>query len=153
MPLYVFTIFTHFGWWADDLQKAFGKHLATYGGLDICINSAGIGSKIVFHKDQTDGAQTWRRIIDVNLLAVMACTQLAVCIHMGLGFHHTFTMKLTCRYQIFAIWLAWWNLLVLLFGLLVNRKFYSLDAWIFNKFTLTFNSCKHYVFHLWLELW
>lgn len=96
MPLYVFTIFTHFGWWADDLQKAFGKHLATYGGLDICINSAGIGSKIVFHKDQTDGAQTWRRIIDVNLLAVMACTQLAVCIHMGLGFHHTFTMKFSC---------------------------------------------------------
>ncbi|KAG7030991.1 Prostaglandin reductase-3 [Cucurbita argyrosperma subsp. argyrosperma] len=62
----------------NDLQKAFGKHLATYGGLDICINSAGIASKIVFHNDQTDGAQTWRRIIDVNLISVMACTQLAI---------------------------------------------------------------------------
>lgn len=62
----------------NDVQKAFSKHLATYGGLDICINSAGIGSKIVFHKDQTDGAHTWRHVIDVNLLSVIACTQLAI---------------------------------------------------------------------------
>ena len=104
MPLYVYTIFPHFGWWADDIQKAFGKHLATYGGLDICINSAGIGSKIVFHNDETDGAQTWRRVIDVNLIGVMACTQLAVCLHMGLGFHRI-TMK-CCWGQIWFYHLA-----------------------------------------------
>ncbi|XP_022149218.1 prostaglandin reductase-3 [Momordica charantia] len=62
----------------SDLQKAFGKHVATYGGLDICINSAGIGSKIPFHKDQTDGTKTWRRLIDVNLVGVIECTQLAI---------------------------------------------------------------------------
>lgn len=141
-------MFTQFSlcWCADDVQKAFGKHLATYGGLDICINSAGIGSKIVFHKDETDGARTWRHVIDVNLLAVIACTQLAVCLHMGLIFLHTYTMKCSFLSR---------PSLVLQFGLLSDRKLYSLDVWIFN-ITLPFNSMPsahlHYFSHLWLEL-
>ncbi|EEF43705.1 prostaglandin reductase-3 [Ricinus communis] len=61
-----------------DLAAAFDKHVATYGGLDICINSAGIGTSIPFHQDQTDGTRSWRRTIDVNLVSVIDCTRLAI---------------------------------------------------------------------------
>ncbi|XP_065870532.1 uncharacterized protein [Euphorbia lathyris] len=62
----------------SDLAAAFEKHIATYGGLDICINSAGIGTDIPFHKDQTDGTRTWRRTLNVNLTAIIDCTRLAI---------------------------------------------------------------------------
>ncbi|KAA3468061.1 putative quinone oxidoreductase [Gossypium australe] len=61
-----------------DLTLAFEKHVATYGGLDICINSAGIGNPVPFKDDQTDGTKTWRHTINVNLLAVIDCTRLAI---------------------------------------------------------------------------
>lgn len=61
-----------------DLSAAFEKHLATYGGLDICINSAGITNPIPFNKDQTDGTSSWRHTIDVNLIAVIDCTRMAI---------------------------------------------------------------------------
>ncbi|KAK9286832.1 hypothetical protein L1049_015237 [Liquidambar formosana] len=61
-----------------DLTAAFKKHLATYGGLDICITSAGIGNPIPFHKDQTDGTGSWRHTVNVNLMAVIDCTRLAI---------------------------------------------------------------------------
>ncbi|XP_039001824.1 probable quinone oxidoreductase [Hibiscus syriacus] len=61
-----------------DINLAFEKHLATYGGLDICINSAGIGSPVLFSEDQTDGNTTWRRTIDINLVAVIDCTHHAI---------------------------------------------------------------------------
>lgn len=61
-----------------DIAAAFEKHLATYQGLDICINNAGIVSSIPFHKDQTDGSRSWRHAINVNLIAVISCTQLAI---------------------------------------------------------------------------
>ncbi|KAF8410046.1 hypothetical protein HHK36_002566 [Tetracentron sinense] len=60
-----------------DMATAFEKHLATYGGLDICINNAGIGNPIPFYKDQTDGTGSWRHTINVNLIAVIDCTRLA----------------------------------------------------------------------------
>lgn len=65
--------------WTGDITAAFEKHLATFGGLDICINSAGIGTFTPFDKDQTDGTHTWRKTINVNLVAVIDCTRLAVC--------------------------------------------------------------------------
>ncbi|TQD79340.1 hypothetical protein C1H46_035114 [Malus baccata] len=61
-----------------DITAAFEKHLATFGGLDICINNAGIGTFIPFDKDQTDGTHTWRKTINVNLVAVIDCTRLAI---------------------------------------------------------------------------
>ncbi|GKV37989.1 hypothetical protein SLEP1_g45947 [Rubroshorea leprosula] len=62
-----------------DITAAFEKHVATYGGLDICIHSAGIADRIAFENDQTDGSNSWRRVINVNLIAVIDCTRLAVC--------------------------------------------------------------------------
>ncbi|KAK6282601.1 hypothetical protein POUND7_016426 [Theobroma cacao] len=61
-----------------DITLAFEKHLATYGGLDICINSAGISNPVPFQKDETDGTKTWRHTINVNLIAVVDCTRLAI---------------------------------------------------------------------------
>lgn len=64
--------------WAGDVSGAFDKHVETYGGLDICINSAGIATTKLFHEDTTDGTKTWRRTVDVDLIAVMDCTRIAV---------------------------------------------------------------------------
>jgi hypothetical protein len=61
-----------------DLSAAFEKHVATYGGLDICVNNAGINNPIPFHKDQTDGTPSWKRTVNVNLIAVIDCTRLAI---------------------------------------------------------------------------
>ncbi|BBH09551.1 hypothetical protein Prudu_022080 [Prunus dulcis] len=61
-----------------NIAAAFEKHLATFGGLDICINSAGIINPIPFHKDQTDGTRSWRLTVNLNLIAVIDCTRLAI---------------------------------------------------------------------------
>ncbi|KAJ0974948.1 hypothetical protein J5N97_016913 [Dioscorea zingiberensis] len=63
---------------AGDIAAAFKMHLETYGGLDICINNAGIGTPVLFFKDESDGATTWRRTVDVNLIAVIDCTRYAI---------------------------------------------------------------------------
>ncbi|XP_051136817.1 uncharacterized protein LOC127255355 [Andrographis paniculata] len=60
------------------LAAAFEKHVETYGGLDVCISCAGIVTPIMFHKDKTDGSKSWRRAVDVNFLAVISTTQLAI---------------------------------------------------------------------------
>ncbi|PHU10409.1 hypothetical protein BC332_22269 [Capsicum chinense] len=61
-----------------ELKAAFEKHFVTYGGLDICINSAGIGDIIPFRNDQTDGSKSWRHTINVNLIGVIDSTRLAI---------------------------------------------------------------------------
>ncbi|KAI8532824.1 hypothetical protein RHMOL_Rhmol11G0244600 [Rhododendron molle] len=61
-----------------ELSAAFETHLATYGGLDICINNAGIANPVPFYNDQSDGSRSWRYAMDVNLIAVIECTRLAV---------------------------------------------------------------------------
>lgn len=62
-----------------DLASAFVKHLDTFGRLDICINSAGIADGMPFVKDKSnDGSGQWRRIIDINLVAVIDSTRLAI---------------------------------------------------------------------------
>ncbi|XP_020573422.1 uncharacterized protein LOC110019897 [Phalaenopsis equestris] len=63
---------------ARDLAAAFEKHTSTYQSLDICVNNAGIGTQVLFHHDKTDGSSTWRRTIDVDLVAVIECTRLAI---------------------------------------------------------------------------
>lgn len=79
MSFGVFQIYIIMPLFTGDLAAAFEKHVATYGGLDICINSAGIGSPVPFNKDQTDGSKSWRLTINVNLVAVIECTRIAVC--------------------------------------------------------------------------
>ncbi|URE09196.1 Zinc-binding alcohol dehydrogenase domain-containing protein [Musa troglodytarum] len=62
----------------NGLAAAFEKHLEVFGGLDICINSAGIGNLILFHEDKTNGIDTWKRTINVDLTAVVDCTRIAI---------------------------------------------------------------------------
>ncbi|KAG8368351.1 hypothetical protein BUALT_Bualt15G0036500 [Buddleja alternifolia] len=62
----------------NELDAAFKKHAETYGGLDICINSAGISTAIPFYKDQTDGSRSWRHAVNVNFVAVIDSTRLAI---------------------------------------------------------------------------
>ncbi|XP_006661314.2 probable quinone oxidoreductase [Oryza brachyantha] len=62
---------------AGDLSAAFGKHVDTYGGLDICINCAGIAVKTLVYDDQSDGTRTWRHAVNVNLVAVIDGTRIA----------------------------------------------------------------------------
>jgi NAD(P)-dependent dehydrogenase (short-subunit alcohol dehydrogenase family) len=69
-----------------DLAAAFEKHVSTYGGLDICIASAGIANPIPFDKDQTDGTGSWRRTLNVNFIAVFDTTRLAVSLKSDLVF-------------------------------------------------------------------
>ncbi|XP_023644750.1 prostaglandin reductase-3 isoform X2 [Capsella rubella] len=59
-------------------MAAFEKHLATYGTLDICINNAGIGNPVRFDKDDTDGSKSWKHTVNVDLVAVIEGTQLAI---------------------------------------------------------------------------
>ncbi|KAL8541373.1 hypothetical protein ACS0TY_002577 [Phlomoides rotata] len=60
------------------LAASFKKHVETYGGLDICINCAGIVTPISFYEDKTDGSKSWRRAVDINFLAVIESTRLAI---------------------------------------------------------------------------
>ncbi|KAH6818938.1 ARP protein [Perilla frutescens var. frutescens] len=63
---------------SNELAAAFRKHVETYEGLDICINCAGIATPISFYEDQTDGYKSWRRAVDINLVAVIESTRLAI---------------------------------------------------------------------------
>ncbi|KAG2635465.1 hypothetical protein PVAP13_2NG356603 [Panicum virgatum] len=61
----------------DSLAAAFEKHVQTYGGLDICINCAGIANRPLVYDDTSDGARTWRHAVNVNLVAVIDGTRIA----------------------------------------------------------------------------
>lgn len=64
---------------AGNLSHAFKKHFETYGGLDICVNSAGISSNISFLQDQPGSTNNpWRHTVNVNLVAVIDSTRLAI---------------------------------------------------------------------------
>ncbi|XP_047048063.1 prostaglandin reductase-3-like [Lolium rigidum] len=62
---------------ADALAAAFEKHVHMYGGLDVCINCAGFISKSLVYDDTSNGINTWRRSINVNLVAVVDGTRIA----------------------------------------------------------------------------
>ncbi|PWA97987.1 ARP protein (REF) [Artemisia annua] len=62
----------------EQVAAAFEKHVEVYGGLDICINCAGIATSVPFQKDQTDGSRTWRHAVNVNLVGVIDCTHRAI---------------------------------------------------------------------------
>ncbi|KAL4196913.1 hypothetical protein AMTRI_Chr04g185470 [Amborella trichopoda] len=63
---------------SGDLAAAFDKHMESFGQLDICINCAGISTPISFYQDKSDGTSSWRRAVNVNLIAVIDGTHLAV---------------------------------------------------------------------------
>ena len=50
----------------------------TFGGLDICINCAGFVNKSLVYDDISDGTSTWKRAVNVNLVAVIDGTRIAV---------------------------------------------------------------------------
>jgi 15-hydroxyprostaglandin dehydrogenase (NAD) len=58
----------------DDLAAAIDSAVETFGGLDIVANIAGVGDGDLFGDDPGD----WRRVIDIDLTAVIDCTRLAV---------------------------------------------------------------------------
>ncbi|CAM0951698.1 unnamed protein product [Alopecurus aequalis] len=62
---------------SDDLAAVFEKHVQTYGGLDICINCAGIANMTLVYDDTSDGIRTWRNAINVNFVAVIDGTRIA----------------------------------------------------------------------------
>ena len=62
----------------DALPAAFGKHVNLYGGLDVCINCAGFVNKSLVYDDTSNGTKTWRRAVNVNLVAVIDGTRIAV---------------------------------------------------------------------------
>ncbi|KAM0873014.1 hypothetical protein ACQ4PT_038341 [Festuca glaucescens] len=70
---------------ADALAAAFGKHVHMYGGLDVCINCAGFISKSLVYDDTSNGINTWRRSINVNLVAVVDGTRIAVSLPLTIG--------------------------------------------------------------------
>ena len=59
----------------DDITEMFKWIEETHGGLDICIPNAGFSAD----KSLLDGSMSeWRSMLDVNVLALNLCTQLAV---------------------------------------------------------------------------
>eukprot|EP00897_Mesotaenium_endlicherianum_P000339 jgi/Mesen1/10305/ME000079S09725 len=62
----------------DELAGAFRQHMRAFGRLDVCMNNAGIGEREWFVQDVSeDGAGEWRKVIDINLVAVIDGTRLA----------------------------------------------------------------------------
>lgn len=58
----------------EDLAGAFASAVEHFGGLDIVFNNAGIGGEDLFG----DEMQTWTRMVDINLTAVIDATRIAV---------------------------------------------------------------------------
>ncbi|KAG0568406.1 hypothetical protein KC19_6G017400 [Ceratodon purpureus] len=58
---------------SDELAAAYARHQDVFGRLHICINNAGVFSTKVFYEDKS-----WRKMIDVNLTAVIESTSIAI---------------------------------------------------------------------------
>ncbi|KAI5073037.1 hypothetical protein GOP47_0011050 [Adiantum capillus-veneris] len=70
----------------EEIFSVFQKHEEVFGRLDICINSAGISERGQLFEDRSnDGTGPWRKVLDVNLIAVIDCTRLAVQVMLKAG--------------------------------------------------------------------
>jgi len=58
---------------SEELAAAYARHQDVFGRLHICINNAGVLSVKPFYEDAD-----WRKMIDVNLTAVIDGTSKAV---------------------------------------------------------------------------
>ncbi|KAG0622998.1 hypothetical protein M758_3G140700 [Ceratodon purpureus] len=58
---------------SDELAAAYVRHHDVFGRLHICINNAGVFSTNAFYEDKS-----WRKMIDVNLTAVIESTSNAI---------------------------------------------------------------------------
>ncbi|RXG55775.1 Dehydrogenase/reductase SDR family member 11 [Armadillidium vulgare] len=59
----------------DDVYSLFDTIKKSFGGIDICINNAGMS----FNSSLLDGTpEQWRHAMDVNVIALCLCTKLAV---------------------------------------------------------------------------
>ncbi|KAJ3273955.1 hypothetical protein HDU76_010756, partial [Blyttiomyces sp. JEL0837] len=60
---------------SDELKNLFAKGIQHYGGLDICVNNAGIAE---LGKFVSDPDCNWKKVMDIDLYAVIEGTQLAM---------------------------------------------------------------------------
>ena len=58
----------------EDLRSAFGLATERFGRLDIAFNNAGVGGDSLFDDDPGD----WKRVVEIDLVAVIDATRLAV---------------------------------------------------------------------------
>jgi len=58
----------------EDVDAAFSEAEKTFGGLDICVNNAGISMQV---PAENMAEADWQRIIDVNMKGVFLCSQAA----------------------------------------------------------------------------
>lgn len=65
---------------SGDLVTAFSQHQSVFGRLDLCINNAGIaeGQTPFWEESNVQRKGYWRRVLDINLTAVIDGTRLAV---------------------------------------------------------------------------
>lgn len=58
----------------EDLANAYAAVVSHFGRLDIACNNAGVGGEDLFADDPGD----WKRVVDINLTAVIDATRIAV---------------------------------------------------------------------------
>jgi NAD(P)-dependent dehydrogenase (short-subunit alcohol dehydrogenase family) len=58
----------------ENLRSAFGLAVERFGRLDIAFNNAGVGGDGLFDDDPGD----WKRVVDIDLVAVIDATRLVV---------------------------------------------------------------------------
>jgi NAD(P)-dependent dehydrogenase (short-subunit alcohol dehydrogenase family) len=59
----------------DDVQRAVAETVASFGGLDVLVNNAGVG---VFRPVAETTPDEWHRVIDTNLTGVFYCCHAAL---------------------------------------------------------------------------
>eukprot|EP00963_Diacronema_lutheri_P002856 scaffold221_cov351-Pavlova_lutheri.AAC.26 len=65
---------------SNQLEEAFRMHAVRFGGMEVCCNNAGIGEQGDFCGDGVEdpNERNWRDVVDVNLVAILHGTRLAM---------------------------------------------------------------------------
>lgn len=59
----------------DEILKMFDLIRTKYGGVDLCVNNAGVGTRSTLLEGTTED---WREMLEVNVLALCICTREAI---------------------------------------------------------------------------